>query len=210
MAEDVYVVGPPRNGVWSYEILFYHKQRVSYLHQVFQDMAWETVGDIYASSALVLAFQDALVLAQQYEMVALAFNAATGLINFHETDKSALFFSLFDDIWKIASYMQFLASTIIVQAWWICKTLIILFSLLPVWFRIFRSIWAIYGMLKEITQNVIRNGSRKRIGRFSFRFFCWNKCVTITVSSDDSWFRQWHIMYMVLSILHWMQQISGA
>ena len=60
-------------------------------------MARETVGDVYASSALALAFQDTLVLAQQKEMVAPS-STATELINFNETDKSALFFSLFDDL----------------------------------------------------------------------------------------------------------------
>ena len=64
---------------------------------MYQDIARETVDDVYASSALALAFQDALVLAQQKEMVAPS-STATELIDFNETDKSALFFSLFDDL----------------------------------------------------------------------------------------------------------------
>jgi len=48
--------------------------------------------------ALALAFRDALVLAQQKRLVKPAPKAATDLIDFNETEKSALIFSLFDDL----------------------------------------------------------------------------------------------------------------
>ena len=96
--EDVYFFGPPVNGARRYEKLFYHKTRVSYLQHVFQNLARETVGDVYSSMALALAFQDALVLAQQKRLVKPAPKAATDLIDFNETEKSALFFSLFDEL----------------------------------------------------------------------------------------------------------------
>ena len=56
MAEDVYFFGPPLNGARRYEKLFVDKHREDYVKQVFHDMSRETFGDVYASSALLVAY----------------------------------------------------------------------------------------------------------------------------------------------------------
>ena len=65
LADVVYFFGPTVNGARRYEKLFYHKHRVQYCQYVFMHMARTMVGDVYSAMTLTLAFQDALVLAQQ-------------------------------------------------------------------------------------------------------------------------------------------------
>jgi len=95
LASDLLVFGPPLDGTRLYSECFDDRGE-KYCMRVCMHLAKETHGDVYASSALLLAFQDRILAIRSGEIERL--KIADPTVDFHDSPKGDLYFRVFDKL----------------------------------------------------------------------------------------------------------------
>jgi len=93
-AEDVLVFSQPLNNSCRYNMLFLDKSSVQLLQFVYRGMAREMFGDVFASSALALAYTQKMLALAECDLEVESHREL--LLEFNETDQSHRFFECFD------------------------------------------------------------------------------------------------------------------
>ena len=96
LVDNLLVFDPPLDGCRLYHKCFYDKTNIKYVKRVFYNLAKETKGDIYTSSALTLAYTQKTLQMRENKIHDLKTQHL--LVTFDETTHSCLFFCVFDNM----------------------------------------------------------------------------------------------------------------
>ena len=95
-ADKLLIFGPPIDFVRNYSRVFRRLSAESQVKNVFRHFAAETLGDVFSSSSLSLAYKDKMLLLKEQRLV--KESEKDELLTFNETEKSQIFFDVFDKL----------------------------------------------------------------------------------------------------------------
>ena len=93
-ASDLLIFGPPLDGTRRYQLCFSDRGD-EYCKRVYKNLAKETLGDVLASSALAMAYQEKVIQLRDNEIERL--RTKEDIVDFNETKNGERFFRVFDN-----------------------------------------------------------------------------------------------------------------